>query len=304
MAKIKGEFDKRVLIKAKELMQKTFQEFRNSIFTFMESRFLSLTDEILNIEGKLKGSAMNISIKVFKFDDKSPDLFYKENFDSGLDIASTKDVILQPFEETLVPCGIAIAVPIGYETQLRGRSSNKKFHVKLGTIDNGFRNEIKIALMNLSNDVVTIKAYEPIAQLVINKIAYAKKISYVDSLDKLPKSSRDKGGFGSTAKTISVPFKELDLKNDDLLQAVDIIHSYNYELPIIVDNLIEVKNVYLNQNIIKGVTKIISDKVKHVENNVFMIGEQQSELVLNIDSEGISFSIKRKNVESVEIEED
>jgi dUTP pyrophosphatase len=122
---------------------------------------------------------------------------------AGLDlfaaIPDTKPLTLRPGGRALVPTGIAIALPAGYEGQVRPRSGLATRHGLTilnapGTIDADYRGEIQIVLANLGNEDVTITRGMRIAQLVIAPVARAQIVE-VASLDETVRGS---GGFGST----------------------------------------------------------------------------------------------------------
>ena len=120
---------------------------------------------------------------------------------SGMDIcAAVKEPVeLSPGEIVLVPTGLAMAVPPGFEAQIRPRSGLAVRHgISLinspGTIDSDYRGEVGVALINLGSSPYTIRRGDRIAQMVIHKVCQADLME-VDILDK---SSRDTGGFGHT----------------------------------------------------------------------------------------------------------
>lgn len=118
---------------------------------------------------------------------------------AGMDIRSVEDVELAPLERKLVRTGLKLALPHGYEGQIRPRSGLAlKFGVSMvntpGTIDEDFRGEIGVILINLSQNVVKLARGERIAQLVVCPVAKAR-VTVVDQLDE---TSRGEGGFGST----------------------------------------------------------------------------------------------------------
>ena len=128
---------------------------------------------------------------------------YQTNGAAGLDlfaaIPDTKPLTLRPGGRALVPTGIAIALPAGYEGQVRPRSGLATRHGLTilnapGTIDADYRGEILVVLANLGNEDVTITRGMRIAQLVIAPVARAQ-IVQVASLDETVRGS---GGFGST----------------------------------------------------------------------------------------------------------
>jgi dUTP pyrophosphatase len=122
---------------------------------------------------------------------------------AGLDLAAAvpaaAPVILQPGERALIPTGFAIALPDGYEAQVRPRSGLAlKAGVTLlnspGTIDSDYRGELKVILINLGQSAVTIHRGERIAQLVIAPVSRAawREVTVLDD------TTRGEGGFGST----------------------------------------------------------------------------------------------------------
>ena len=120
---------------------------------------------------------------------------------SGMDLmaAVKEDTILKPEEIKLVPTGIQISIPPGYEGQVRPRSGLALKHgISIvnspGTIDADYRGEVGVILVNLGKKDFLIHREDRIAQLVINKIARADLV-YVN---KLAKTSRNDGGFGHT----------------------------------------------------------------------------------------------------------
>lgn len=110
-------------------------------------------------------------------------------------------VTLGPLERTLVPTGLYIALPHGYEAQIRARSglAAKRGLTMLnspGTIDSDYRGEIKCIVVNLSNEPQTIEPGERIAQMII---ARYEQVSW-EEVDLLDETERSSGGFGSTGK--------------------------------------------------------------------------------------------------------
>jgi dUTP pyrophosphatase len=122
---------------------------------------------------------------------------------SGMDIRAFLDVpkVLLPLERALVPTGIFIELPQGYEIQVRPRSG---LAVKQGitclntpgTIDSDYRGEIKIILINLSEEEQVINPGDRIAQMVIQKV---EKVAWI-AVEELEITARNAGGFGHTGK--------------------------------------------------------------------------------------------------------
>ncbi len=121
----------------------------------------------------------------------------------GLDLAAAveDEVVLAPLERTLVPAGFALALPVGFEAQIRPRSGLALKHgVTLvnspGTIDSDYRGEVQLAIINLGAEPVTIRHGDRVAQMVIQRVP---RVSW-EEVDALPASARDAGGFGHTSK--------------------------------------------------------------------------------------------------------
>ena len=126
---------------------------------------------------------------------------YATKQSAGLDLYANleNEVCLQPMERRLIPTGIFLALPEGYEAQIRPRSglALKKGVTVLntpGTIDSDFRGEIQVILVNLSSEEVRIQHGERIAQMVI---ASYQTVEW-QAVEALDKTSRGEGGFGHT----------------------------------------------------------------------------------------------------------
>jgi dUTP pyrophosphatase len=119
--------------------------------------------------------------------------------DAGLDLVAVENVQLDPGRPALVPTGIAIALPTGYEAQIRPRSGLSLKGILLpnapGTIDPGYRGEIKVILMNATSQAYQIHAGDRIAQLVV---ARYEAVEWTEGA--LPDSVRGEGGFGSSGR--------------------------------------------------------------------------------------------------------
>jgi len=120
---------------------------------------------------------------------------------AGFDIAAavTEPTILQPGDIRLIPCGFSMAIPHGYEAQVRPRSGLASRHgITMvnapGTIDSDFRGEVHVPLINLGRAAFTIERGMRIAQMLILPVP-PSEMSEVDELDE---TSRGEGGFGHT----------------------------------------------------------------------------------------------------------
>ena len=126
---------------------------------------------------------------------------YETPSSAGMDLRANleEEVVLRPLERRLIPTGLFIELPVGFEAQIRPRSglAIKKGITLLntpGTIDADYRGEIKVILANISNEDFVVKNGERIAQMVI---ARHEQADWVE-VEELAESSRGAGGFGST----------------------------------------------------------------------------------------------------------
>ncbi len=134
---------------------------------------------------------------------KHPLPAYETPQSAGMDLRADLDepVVLKPGERKLIPTGLYMALPEGYEAQIRPRSGLAIKHgITLlntpGTIDADYRGEIKIIMINLSDKAFVINDGERIAQMVINKF---EQVTW-ETVDRLDETERGAGGFGSTGK--------------------------------------------------------------------------------------------------------
>ena len=128
---------------------------------------------------------------------------YMTSQSAGMDLCAAikEDLILNKGELTLIPTGFAIALPDGFEAQIRPRSGLAIKHgVALinspGTIDSDYRGEIKIAVINLGAKPYTFRRADRIAQMIIKKVYFAR----LEIVEELDETKRNTGGFGHTGK--------------------------------------------------------------------------------------------------------
>ncbi len=141
-----------------------------------------------------------MKIKIINVSDNALPAYETEG-SAGMDLRAslTEPVQLKPLQRTLIPTGIHIELPQGYEAQIRPRSglAIKKGLSLLntpGTIDSDYRGEIKVILINLSNETAQVHNGERIAQMIINKY---EQVTFVE-VDELSETERGAGGFGHT----------------------------------------------------------------------------------------------------------
>ncbi|MEH7186502.1 dUTP diphosphatase [Bacillus toyonensis] len=167
---------------------------------------------------------MNLRLKIKRVKDVELPKYARE-FDAGFDLVAAEDVVIKPGETKVIPTGLAFEIPPGYEMQIRprsGMSRKTKLRVVLGTIDSGYRGEVRVIADNTSiieyssqprllkgvfvgdNDfnvtqatkyeVIKISKGDRIAQGVIAPVITA----HFEEVDKLSESDRGLSGFGST----------------------------------------------------------------------------------------------------------
>ena len=144
-----------------------------------------------------------VRILIKKFDKNIKLPAYKTSGSSGMDLVAyiKNKIIINPGKTAMIPTGIAVAIPRNYEMQIRPRSglAAKKGISVLntpGTVDSDYRGEIKIILINLSKKSFMVKSGDRVAQMILCPVVKAK----LQEVKNLPKTVRNKGGFGSTGK--------------------------------------------------------------------------------------------------------
>ena len=131
----------------------------------------------------------------------NPTPYYKNLGDAGMDICSNENVKVLAFNWKLISTGIYLEIPEGYEVQVRSRSGLAfKFGLMVlnspGTIDSGYRGEIKVILKNHDHHSYDVQKGDRIAQLVMASVVRAE----IEEVIELSETERNEGGFGSTGK--------------------------------------------------------------------------------------------------------
>ena len=126
---------------------------------------------------------------------------YETSGSSGMDLAAdiVTSIVINPGKTAIIPTGLAVSIPDGFEIQIRPRSGlAAKMNITVlntpGTIDADYRGEIKVILINLSDKVFVVDKGLRIAQMVVCPIIQAQ----LEEVDELNNTDRGKGGFGST----------------------------------------------------------------------------------------------------------
>ena len=142
-------------------------------------------------------------LKIFRMEHNKFVPEYKTEGAAGMDLCAAieEPITLKPLERYLVPTGLKIELEHGYEAQIRPRSGlSIKHGISLincvGTVDEDYRGEVCVGIVNLSNEEYTIQPDERIAQMVIARVEQAK----IEVVTELSETTRGEGGFGSTGK--------------------------------------------------------------------------------------------------------
>ena len=141
-----------------------------------------------------------VPVRVVRLDGGLPLPSYAHPGDAGADLMSTVEVTLQPGERALVPTGVALALPDGLVGLVHPRSGLAARHGLSivnapGTIDAGYRGEIKVLLINLDpTEAVTLHRGDRVAQLVVQRF---ERVEFIEA-DTLDETTRGMGGYGST----------------------------------------------------------------------------------------------------------
>lgn len=144
--------------------------------------------------------ALPMRIQKLRPDAVLPDYAHGPEEDAGMDLRAVETVTLDPGVPRLVPTGLAVEVPPGYEAQVRPRSGLALKHAIAmpnapGTIDPGYRGEVRVILLNLGSAPYTIHPGDRIAQMIV---ARYEAVEWIEG--ELAESRRGTGGFGSSGR--------------------------------------------------------------------------------------------------------
>jgi len=140
-----------------------------------------------------------MKVKMKKMDGGARMPEYSHEGDSGMDLFANENTVIKPGERKLIATGIKIAMPSGLEAQVRPKSglAVKNGITVLntpGTIDSGYRGEIKVILANLGSEDFAVEKGKKIAQMVFAKVEFPE----IETVKELDETKRNEGGFGST----------------------------------------------------------------------------------------------------------
>jgi dUTP pyrophosphatase len=162
----------------------------------------------------MQGNQAGVEILIRRLDASVPLPSYAHPGDAGADLTTTVDVRLEPGERAMVPTGVGIALPDGYAAFVHPRSGlaarcGLSIVNAPGTIDAGYRGEVKVMLVNLDpREPVSLSRGDRIAQLVVQRVERARFVE----VEHLPGSDRGDGGYGSTGGFASNASRALEEK--------------------------------------------------------------------------------------------
>ena len=143
---------------------------------------------------------MQVRIQKLRPEAVLPKYAHGSHEDAGMDLCAVEDAILEPGVPRLVATGLTVEIPVGYEAQVRPRSGLALKHAITmpnapGTIDPGYRGELRVILLNLGREPYTVHAGDRIAQIIV---ARYEAVDWVEG--DLADSTRGTGGFGSSGR--------------------------------------------------------------------------------------------------------
>jgi dUTP pyrophosphatase len=143
---------------------------------------------------------VQLRIQKLRPDAVLPKYAHGSHEDAGMDLCAVEDTTLEPGVPRLVPTGLTVEIPPGYEAQVRPRSGLALKHAIAmpnapGTVDPGYRGELRVILLNLGREPYTVHAGDRIAQMVV---ARYEAVEWVEG--ELADSARGSGGFGSSGR--------------------------------------------------------------------------------------------------------
>lgn len=140
---------------------------------------------------------MNPKIKVLKIDESVPLPNYAKSGDAGLDLYSAEEIVLKPGQRYGVRTGIKMEIPdnfVGLIWDKSGIALNAGIKTMGGVVDSGYRGEVKVIIINLSDQNFVVKKHTKVAQMLIKKVERAE----IEMVDHLTETDRGDGAFGST----------------------------------------------------------------------------------------------------------
>ena len=193
--------------KLREDIEAQFEKIKQEMGFEPDENYEKELEEMLGLsfeelENDINKSLMTKTIKVELTEDDSVMPSYVYPSDSGFDLYSTKDLEIGSFGRVLVPTGIKLSFPEGYEIQVRPKSglALKQGLTVLntpGTVDQGYTGEIQVIVFNTNNTTVTIQKGMKVAQAVLCPVVQGKFVS-LEKVEQIGEKDRGDNGFGST----------------------------------------------------------------------------------------------------------
>lgn len=167
-----------------------------------DSLMQNLSLDFENLEKEMENFTPKLDVSYKKTKDNTADPNYAYESDSGFDLYSVEDKWIHPFGRTLIPTGLHVDIPDGYEIQVRSKSglALKQGLMVLnspGTVDQGYLGEIQVILFNTTNEKIKIESGQKIAQAVLCPVVSGKWVNFIQK-DNLENKDRNENGFGST----------------------------------------------------------------------------------------------------------
>lgn len=158
--------------------------------------------DIEGLEKEMENYVPRLDVGYKKSNNDTVDPSYAYESDSGFDLYSVEEIWIQPFDRKLIPTGLHVDIPDGYEIQVRSKSglALKQGLMVLnspGTVDQGYLGEIQVILFNTTNQRVKIERGQKIAQAVLSPVVSGKWVNFIQK-DNLENKDRNENGFGST----------------------------------------------------------------------------------------------------------
>lgn len=158
--------------------------------------------DIEGLEKEMENYVPRLDVGYKKSNNDTVDPSYAYESDSGFDLYSVEEIWIQPFDRKLIPTGLHVDIPDGYEIQVRSKSglALKQGLMVLnspGTVDQGYLGEIQVILFNTTNQRVKIENGQKIAQAVLSPVVSGKWVNFIQK-DNLENKDRNENGFGST----------------------------------------------------------------------------------------------------------
>jgi len=195
------EFDDNIDPKEMESLMEFINTIDESNVNY-DSLMQNLSLDFENLEKEMENFTPKLDVSYKKSNENTIEPKYVYESDSGFDLYSVVDKWIHPFSRELIPTGLHIDIPDGYEIQVRSKSglALKQGLMVLnspGTVDQGYLGEIQVILFNTTNEKIKIESGQKIAQAVLCPVVSGKWINFIQK-DNLENKDRNENGFGST----------------------------------------------------------------------------------------------------------